>query len=323
MPGVCARGRSEPESYQCSISRNETDCGGGSPGNPAGDFLASEPADVLEFFVSAWDRLGSGDRRVADHQRRRERPRLRRVIGRFEHRHAGFLQHFAGHGVFQALAGFDEARDRRIPPGWPRRLAAEQCPLAIRGQHDDGGIQARKMIDAAGVVRALHDVAGAGDASWRTARATVTVTAAPVEHGACIREHAGLLFRQLSAGHAEILEPDRACREQRLHRFRACHFGGEIDAIVEAAQQHGFGGERGQYPEIHRRRERRRPAVRAALHENARLVHGHDAGPGAAQGIGHERLVLAQVRNAIQIRSSEDVGWCRHGRCRQARGPRV
>ena len=30
-----AAGQVEPESYQCSISRNETDCGGGRPGKPA------------------------------------------------------------------------------------------------------------------------------------------------------------------------------------------------------------------------------------------------------------------------------------------------
>ena len=279
MPGVCARGRSEPESYQCSISRNETDCGGGSPGNPAAiSWRVNQRTSSSSSSARGTD-SAAATRRKADHQRRRERPRLRRVIGRFEHRHAGFFQHFAGHGVLQALTRFDEARDRRISPGWPRGLAAEQCPLAIRRQHDDGRIEAWKMIDAAGVVRAFHDVPGAGNASWRTARATVTVTAAPVEHGARIREHAGLLFRQQPAGHAEILEPDRARREQRLHRFRAGHFGREIDAIVEAAQQHGFGGERGQPAEIHGCRKRRRPTVRAALHEDARTRARARCGP--------------------------------------------
>ena len=55
------------------------------------------------------------------------------------------FQHFAGHGIFQALAGFDEARDRRVAPGWPGGLAAEQCPLAIRRQHDDGRIEAWRI----------------------------------------------------------------------------------------------------------------------------------------------------------------------------------
>ena len=61
-------------------------------------------------------------------------------------------------------------------------------------------------------------------------------------------------------------------------------FGGEIDAIVEAAQQHGFGGERGQHREI--RRTSTNAADQPSGPRCTRMrdsLHRHDAGLGAAQ----------------------------------------
>src|SRR3546814_16887783 len=52
----------------------------------------------------------------AEHQRRRERPRLRGEVAAAKDAHAAFLEHLAFDGLLQRLARLDEARseERRV-----------------------------------------------------------------------------------------------------------------------------------------------------------------------------------------------------------------
>src|SRR5271165_6533608 len=68
-------------------------------------FLAIEPACVLELVVIDHDLVRQRLRMTADHQRRRERPRLRREILDLTAGDAGLFQHFAAHRFLDGLAG--------------------------------------------------------------------------------------------------------------------------------------------------------------------------------------------------------------------------
>jgi hypothetical protein len=152
--------------------------------------------------------------------------------------HAGFLEHFAHHGVLEAFARLDETRDGRIPPCGPRRLAPEQGALAVGDQHDDRGIEPREVIDAAGRAGALQYVACAAAARGRATRPAEAVAAAPVEHRARVREHAGLVRRQHAARHAQVFEAQRAVIDDGLQRTRVGEFRREVDALVGPPEQH-------------------------------------------------------------------------------------
>ena len=54
-----------------------------------------------------------------EHQRRWEWPRLRRMIVTVDNAHAGFLKHFAAHGILQCFSGFDESSQGGIAPCRP------------------------------------------------------------------------------------------------------------------------------------------------------------------------------------------------------------
>src|SRR3546814_9908012 len=88
------------------------------------DFVEGEPARVLK--LVAYLRLvrpGLGEE--AEHQRRRERPWLRREVAAAQDAHAAFLQHLALDGLLQRFARLDEAgqggvavrRPAGLPPG--------------------------------------------------------------------------------------------------------------------------------------------------------------------------------------------------------------
>ena len=62
------------------------------------------------------------------------------MIGDLSYPDAGFLQHLTRHRLFQALARFDEAGQRRIHPRWEARLAPQQAAIAVMHQHDHGRI---------------------------------------------------------------------------------------------------------------------------------------------------------------------------------------
>src|SRR6266481_1068071 len=75
-----------------------------------GNFVAREPAGVLQLGTIDLElrrqRLGM----TADHQRHREGPWLRREIGDAAAYNAGFLQGFPPHRIFDGLARLDESR---------------------------------------------------------------------------------------------------------------------------------------------------------------------------------------------------------------------
>ena len=88
------------------------------------------------------------DRSEAQHDRCRKRPRLRGMVIAGAHAHAGFLEDFAAHCVFERFARLDEAGQRRIAAFRPLRTAAEQAAALMADDDDDCRIGARKMCDA-------------------------------------------------------------------------------------------------------------------------------------------------------------------------------
>ena len=83
------------------------------------------------------------------------------MIADLGHAHARFLVHLARHGVLETLARLDEPGNGRIAARGPARLAPEEHALAVRHQHDDRGIDARKLFAAAGRVAAHEHVSAA------------------------------------------------------------------------------------------------------------------------------------------------------------------
>src|SRR5579862_2653429 len=72
------------------------------------------PARILELGVIDLDRGRARARMKAEHQRGRERPRLRGVIGDLVERHLGLLIDFARHRLLEAFARLDEASQGRV-----------------------------------------------------------------------------------------------------------------------------------------------------------------------------------------------------------------
>jgi len=94
-----------------------------------GDLSAIEPARVLELGAINDNILVECARGASDHQRRRERPGLRRVVLGLDHGHAGLLEHLAHDRVLEALARLDEPCDRGVTARRPGGLPTKQCPL--------------------------------------------------------------------------------------------------------------------------------------------------------------------------------------------------
>ena len=78
----------------------------------------------------------------------------------------------AAHGIFEALAGFNEPGDRRIPSFGPRGLPPEQAMIAFGNEHDDGRIGARKEHLVAILIRTSSRVAAGFRLRRRTAART-------------------------------------------------------------------------------------------------------------------------------------------------------
>src|SRR5687767_12320782 len=112
--------------------------------------VAGEPARILQFLAIDLDVRVRRARVAADHQRHRERPRLRAEIFHLAADDAGLLQRLAPRRFLDALAGLDEARKARPHVGDEAPGAPEQAALAVDRQHDHHRIGARKMLDLAG-----------------------------------------------------------------------------------------------------------------------------------------------------------------------------
>src|SRR6266436_2419245 len=78
-----------------------------------GNFVAREPAGVLQLGAIDLEPGRQGLRMTADHQRHREGPWLRREIGDAATDNAGFLQGFPPYRIFDGFARLDEPRKAR------------------------------------------------------------------------------------------------------------------------------------------------------------------------------------------------------------------
>ena len=114
----------------------------------------------------------------ADHERRRERPRLAPPVGDVTDEHPGLLGHLAADGVLERLPRLHEARERRPPPRRPVRGVPEQDPVVgVDHRHDHRGVGARVVLGA--VVDADPRPAGLRDACRGSAAGAARVPGVP------------------------------------------------------------------------------------------------------------------------------------------------
>src|SRR5260370_10708132 len=172
-----------------------------------GNFVAREPAGVLQLGTIDLELRRQGLRMTADHQRHRKGPWLRREIGDAATYNAGFLQGFPPHRIFDGFARLDESRKARPHALGKAGLPAEEAPFAIDRQHDDDRIGAGKMLGAAG--RAITPPTGLHDARRRAAVRTEAVPPVPAEQGLRLRERRQGLGRHQGASRKGAQVGDR------------------------------------------------------------------------------------------------------------------
>src|SRR5258708_24968942 len=124
----------------------------------------------------------------ADHHRSGERPGLRGTVGDVPDADMHLLEHFARHGILEALTRLDEAGQGRMHAARKVLAAAQQALVAVMYQHDDGGIGAREMLGLAALVGTNADMAAARHLGAGAAHAAVAVPAMPVSPGAGISQ---------------------------------------------------------------------------------------------------------------------------------------
>src|SRR6266853_1583433 len=163
-----------------------------------GNFVAREPAGVLQLGAIDLQLGRQGLRMTPDHQRHREGPWLRSEIGDAATYNAGLLQGFPPHRIFDGFARLDESREARPHALGKPGLPAEQAPFAIDRQHDHDRIGAGKMLSSAR--RAIAPPAGVHEARQRAAVRTEAVPPVPAEQGFRFRERRQMLRRHQSAG---------------------------------------------------------------------------------------------------------------------------
>ena len=79
------------------------------------------------------------------------------MVSNSMHGNAGLLGHFAHDRVLETLARLNKPRNRRVTPGRPAGLPAEQCTRAVADHDDDRRINARKcFLGAARIGTAQH-----------------------------------------------------------------------------------------------------------------------------------------------------------------------
>jgi hypothetical protein len=176
-------------------------------------------------------------REAADHEGRRERPRLRRSVDDFVDIQPDLLLDLAPHGFFDGFALVDEAREGTVEAGRPGLLAAEDAAVARPDDHDHHRVCAREVFRLAG--RAL--ARGPGVARLRGVATTgaEAVAVVPVEHLAPVGHGAGIAAdarRQRSRvveGAAFDAKLDDGVGEGR-------EVNGEVGDLALHAQEHGW-----------------------------------------------------------------------------------
>ena len=189
---------------------------------------------MLQFAVEPDRRGAVGGGVESEHQGGGEGPGLRSDIADRIHAHTRFLVDLAGDRILQALARFDEAGQRGIASRRPARLPAQQGPIAVAHQHDDGRIDARKEFRAAFAAGALEAVPRAARSSRSTADPAMPVPGAPHQQCAGTGQDGRLglgQFREQGAqlGQLGIGGKARGIRE-RINQYAA--------RATEPSQQH-------------------------------------------------------------------------------------
>src|SRR3954462_2782947 len=110
------------------------------------------------------------------------------MIGHVRDFDRGLFLHLAADPLFEALARLDEARERRMEPGRPSRLAAEETAVAVVDEHDDGGIGAGEMLRSAFLVGADPHMACVAASRRSAADAAEEMSLVPVGDAARIGE---------------------------------------------------------------------------------------------------------------------------------------
>src|SRR5690606_8957211 len=100
------------------------------------DLVATEPAH-LDDLRAVRARLVVGDRArlEAEHERARVRPALRADVPHVGDPHAGLLEDLAVDRRLERFTGLHEPGEARVHPSTPRRVRAEQDPLAVLARH--------------------------------------------------------------------------------------------------------------------------------------------------------------------------------------------
>ncbi len=123
-------------------------------------FLAGEPARIVQFGAVDGESRILRHRMTADHQLAGERPWLAGDDSHIAHRHPRLLVHFARDRFLDGFARFDEACQRGIHARREARLAAQQQLAVMFDQHDRDRIGAREMLRLAGWAIALPAALG-------------------------------------------------------------------------------------------------------------------------------------------------------------------
>src|SRR6202522_2449864 len=165
-------------------------------------FFAVEPARLLDLALVDHDLLRQRHGMAADHQRRREWPRLRGKIFDPRAGETDLLEYLAAHRLLDRLTGFGEAGEARPHRRREARRTAEHATLAGDRQHAHDRIGAGKMFGLAR--RTIAPPAALDELSRRAAIGTVAMARVPTENSLGFGE------RRQMFGSDDTLDGDRA-----------------------------------------------------------------------------------------------------------------
>ena len=282
--------------------------------------LAAQPARALSSSDSLTlevERLGLG--MEADHHRGGKRPGLRGTVDDVLHPHLDLLVDLARHGILEALARLDEARQRRMHAARKMLAAAQQALVAVMDQHDDRRIGAREMLGLAALVGAHADVAAARDSwCWRRTRRSSGGGGAS---RSCRGHRPGSSPRARTAAAPTWRRSTNSPRSAE-RRVLAGDVDGEIGRAVDIAQEDlGVGGT-GDGAGHHALQEHRL-GIAAGLDQVLLGVDRHEARLARRGELDHALLVLALVAGAVDFGAGIGIsGALLHGarRCHSALG---
>lgn len=177
------------------------------------DLLDREPLGDVELLVVELDGLAAGDGLAdgADHQARGVGPRLGGVDDDAADLDARLLPDLAPDALLEGLARLEEAGEGAVEMGRVARLAAEEDPLAVRGDDggDHGGVRPGEadvgdtvagwaVVEGDGLLcplqvrgRAHALVAGVDGEVGVAAAGAEAVAGVPVDHGSGLGVHGG------------------------------------------------------------------------------------------------------------------------------------